>query len=120
MKPSRNPPHPPPEEDSPMALSPGARALEFSLQATPDQAVSLRDFRGKLLFLFFCPADWSPVCGDQVVIYNELLDEFRRLGAAVCGISVPALTSTVGPTRASPWSSTATTSVRTAERPTRS
>ncbi len=71
-----------------MALSPGARAPEFSLQATPDQAVSLRDFRGKLLFLFFYPADWSPVCGDQVVIYNELLDEFRRLGAEVCGISV--------------------------------
>jgi peroxiredoxin len=71
-----------------MALSPGARAPEFSLQATPDQAVSLGDFRGKLLFLFFYPADWSPVCGDQVVIYNELLGEFRGLGAEVCGVSV--------------------------------
>jgi len=71
-----------------MALSPGARAPEFSLQATPDQAVSLSDFRGKLLFLFFYPADWSPVCGDQVGIYNELLGEFRGLGAEVCGVSV--------------------------------
>jgi peroxiredoxin len=71
-----------------MALSPGARAPEFSLQATPDQAVSLGDFRGRLLFLFFYPADWSPVCGDQVVIYNELLGEFRRLGAEICGVSV--------------------------------
>lgn len=71
-----------------MALSPGARAPEFSLPVTPDQAVSLSDFRGKLLFLFFYPADWSPVCGDQVVIYNELLSEFRGLGAEVCGVSV--------------------------------
>jgi peroxiredoxin len=71
-----------------MALSAGARAPEFSLQTTPDQSVSLSDFRGKLLFLFFYPADWSPVCGDQVVIYNELLSEFRRLGAEVCGVSV--------------------------------
>jgi peroxiredoxin len=71
-----------------MALSPGARAPEFSLPTTPDQAVSLSDFRGKMLFLFFYPADWSPVCGDQVVIYNELLREFRGLGAEVCGVSV--------------------------------
>jgi peroxiredoxin len=71
-----------------MALSAGARAPEFCLQTTPDQAVSLSDLRGKPLFLFFYPADWSPVCGDQVVLYNELLPEFRRLGAEVCGVSV--------------------------------
>jgi len=71
-----------------MALPPGARAPEFSLKTTPDQAVGLNDFRAKPLFLFFYPADWSPVCGDQVVLYNELLPEFRRLGAEVCGISV--------------------------------
>jgi peroxiredoxin len=38
--------------------------------------------------LVFYPADWSPVCGDEVTLFNELLPEFRRLDAAVLGISV--------------------------------
>lgn len=69
-------------------LAPGTRAPEFSLHATPDQAVSLTDFRGQRLILAFYPADWSPVCGDQVVLYNEVLPEFRGLGAELLGISV--------------------------------
>jgi peroxiredoxin len=38
--------------------------------------------------LAFYPADWSPVCGDQMALYNELLSEFRRFHATVIGISV--------------------------------
>jgi peroxiredoxin len=71
-----------------MALEPGSRAPDFSLSTTPDQSVSLRDFRGRNLVLTFYPADWSPVCTDQLAVYNELLPEFRRLGAEVLGISV--------------------------------
>jgi len=71
-----------------MALEPGSRAPDFSLSTTPDQTVSLRDFRGRNLVLTFYPADWSPVCTDQLAVYNELLPEFRRLGAEVLGISV--------------------------------
>ena len=71
-----------------MALEPGTKAPDFSLQTTPDQKVSLRDFRGQKLVLTFYPADWSPVCSDQLAVYNELLPEFRRLGAEVLGISV--------------------------------
>ena len=71
-----------------MALQPGAAAPDFNLHATPDQRVSLRDFRGKPLVVVFYPADWSPVCGDQVTLYNEVLPEFRRLGAEIVGISV--------------------------------
>ena len=71
-----------------MALEPGSKAPDFSLQTTPDQKVSLRDFRGQKLVLTFYPADWSPVCSDQLAVYNELLPEFRRLGAEVLGISV--------------------------------
>jgi len=63
-----------------MALEPGKHAPDFSLLATPDQRLGLRDFRRKPLALFFYPADWSPVCGDQVALYNELLPEFRKLG----------------------------------------
>ena len=71
-----------------MALEPGTRAPDFSLHTTPDQPLSLRDFRGRRLILAFYPADWSPVCTDQLAVYNELLPEFRRLGAELLGFSV--------------------------------
>ena len=69
-------------------LQPGAKAPDFSLHTTPDQSVSLRDLlRGPLVLVFY-PADWSPVCGDQLVLYNELLQDFRQHGASVAGTSV--------------------------------
>src|SRR4051812_13743473 len=71
------------------ALPPGTPAPDFSLHTTPDQTVSLSDFRGRPVVLAFYPADWSPVCGDQMVLYNELLPEFQHHdNAAVLGISV--------------------------------
>jgi peroxiredoxin len=69
-------------------LPPGTPAPAFSLRATPDQRLSLADLRGRPLVLAFYPADWSPVCGDQLTLYQELLPEFHRLGAALVGISV--------------------------------
>jgi peroxiredoxin len=69
-------------------LPPGAPAPAFTLRATPDQRLSLGDFRGRPLILAFYPADWSPVCGDQLTLYQEILPEFRRLGAELVGISV--------------------------------
>ena len=71
-----------------MALQAGQEAPAFSLHSTPDQVVSLQEFRSKPLVIAFYPADWSPVCGDQLALYNELLPEFRKLGAEVMGISV--------------------------------
>jgi peroxiredoxin len=70
------------------ALAAGTMAPDFSLRVTPDQTVSLSDFRGKRVILAFYPADWSPVCGDQMALYNEILGEFHRLDAEVLGISV--------------------------------
>ena len=70
-------------------LKPGTPAPDFRLTATPEQQpVSLRDFRGKPVILVFYPADWSPVCGDQVALYNEILPVFREHGAEILGISV--------------------------------
>src|SRR6266850_8276471 len=69
-------------------LAAGAQAPDFTLHSTPDQRVSLREFRGQPVILAFYPADWSPVCGDQMVLYNEILPEFRRHDAALLGISV--------------------------------
>jgi peroxiredoxin len=70
------------------ALRPGTPAPDFSLHSTPDQAVSLSDFRGQPVILAFYPADWSPVCGDQMALYNEILSEFRQFNAELIGISV--------------------------------
>lgn len=70
------------------ALQPGTAAPEFSLQTTPDQQISLRDFLGSPVVLVFYPADWSPVCGDQLALYNEVLPVFRKHRAQVLGISV--------------------------------
>ena len=70
------------------ALAAGTPAPDFTLHTTPDQSVSLHEFRGQPVILAFYPADWSPVCGDQMTLYNELLSEFRRFNAALLGISV--------------------------------
>ena len=69
-------------------LPAGASAPDFTLKSTPDQSVKLSDFRGRPVVLAFYPADWSPVCGDQMGLYNEILPEFQKLGAELLGISV--------------------------------
>jgi peroxiredoxin len=70
------------------ALASGTPAPNFTLLTTPDQRVSLSDFRGQPLVLAFYPADWSPVCSDEVALFNEVLPEFRRHRAELLGISV--------------------------------
>ncbi len=76
------------DTERPTPLTAGTRAPEFTLRSTPDQTVSLSDFRGRPVILAFYPADWSPVCGDQLTLYNEVLGEFQRFGAELVGISV--------------------------------
>lgn len=69
-------------------LTAGTPAPDFSLRSAPDKTVRLSDLRGKPVVLVFYPADWSPVCGDQVALYNEMREEFDEYGAQVVGISV--------------------------------
>jgi peroxiredoxin len=69
-------------------LAPGTVAPDFTLPSTPDQNVSLSEFRGQPVVLVFYPEDWSPVCSDQLALYQELLPEFQRLDAELVGISV--------------------------------
>ncbi|MDX6427146.1 MAG: hypothetical protein QOD52_2551, partial [Gaiellaceae bacterium] len=65
------------------ALEAGAAAPDFELRSTPDQSVRLSDFRGRPMILAFYPADWSPICTDQMALYNEILPEFQRFNAAL-------------------------------------
>src|SRR5687768_1275591 len=65
------------------------RAPDFALTATDGKRIALRDLRGRPVILAFYPADWSPVCGDQLALYNECLDMFDEHGGAqLVGISV--------------------------------
>jgi len=69
-------------------LNAGAAAPDFTLSVTPDEKLTLKELRGKPVILAFYPADWSPVCGDQMALYNEILPEFQNFGAELIGISV--------------------------------
>jgi len=69
-------------------LSAGTAAPEFELPAGPEHKIALREFRGRPVVLAFYPADFSPVCGDQMALYNETLDVFGDYNAQVLCISV--------------------------------
>jgi peroxiredoxin len=69
-------------------LAAGQSAPDFALRTTPDQRVALSAFLGRPVVLVFYPADWSPVCGDQLALYNELRDEWQHHRAQLLGISV--------------------------------
>lgn len=73
----------------PVDLVPGSPAPDFTLNSTPDgEPVTLSDLRGQPVILAFYPADFSPTCGDQLALYNEVLPEFERYGARLLAISV--------------------------------
>ena len=69
-------------------LAPGIDAPDFELPSTPDQKVMLSEFRGQPVILAFYPEDWSPVCSDQLGLYQAVLPEFQKFGAELVGISV--------------------------------
>ncbi len=70
------------------SLQPGAEAPDFELPSTPDQNVRLSEFRGQPVILAFYPEDWSPVCSDQLGLYQAVLPEFQKFNAELMGISV--------------------------------
>jgi peroxiredoxin len=75
-------------EDRAAPLPPGTEAPEFELPSTPNQDLSVVEFRGRPVILAFYPEDWSPVCSDQLALYQALLPEFQKFDAALLGISV--------------------------------
>jgi peroxiredoxin len=68
-------------------IEPGSQAPEFTLPNHRGQQVSLSDYRGRKLVLCFYPNDFSPVCSDQLSIYQEVLGEIQARGAELIGIS---------------------------------
>lgn len=78
----------PAKSNKSVPLPAGTEAPDFALHSTPDQTLTLSELRGKPVILAFYPADWSPVCGDQMALYNEMLEEFGQYDAQMIGISV--------------------------------
>jgi peroxiredoxin len=66
----------------------GAKAPDFSLPDQDGNVVSLGDFSGRKLVIAFYPLDFSPVCTDQLGLYQEVLGEIESKGASLVGISV--------------------------------
>jgi peroxiredoxin len=83
---SENDPNRPVTSSGPLPA--GTPAPSFTLASSPDTELRLADLRGRPVILVFYPADWSPVCGDQMALYNQVLPEFHRHGAQLVGISV--------------------------------
>jgi peroxiredoxin len=69
-------------------IEPGTPAPEFTLPDQDGNEVSLADFRGQTVVLVFYPADFSPVCTDQLSVYQEVLPQFTERKAQLLGISV--------------------------------
>jgi peroxiredoxin (alkyl hydroperoxide reductase subunit C) len=69
-------------------IEPGSPAPDFSLPDQDGNRVSLEDLRGQTTVLVFYPLDFSPVCTDQLNVYNEVLDDLEREGARLLGVSV--------------------------------
>jgi len=66
----------------------GTDAPDFTLPDANGKQVSLADFRDRTVVLVFYPSDFSPVCTDQLSVYQEVLGEFESRGVQLLGISV--------------------------------
>ena len=69
-------------------IEPGSQAPNFTLPDQDGGDVSLGDFAGRKLVIAFYPLDFSPVCTDQLSLYQEVLAELDQRGATLVGVSV--------------------------------
>jgi peroxiredoxin len=72
-------------------IEPGAPAPDFTLRDQDGNKLSLSDLRGWKVVLCFYPADFSPVCTDQLSVYQEVKAEVEQRGAKLLGISVDSM-----------------------------
>jgi len=69
-------------------IEPGREAPDFTLRDQDGEQVTLSDLRGETIVLAFYPLDFSPVCTDQLNVYQEVLPQLEEKGAKLYGISV--------------------------------
>jgi peroxiredoxin (alkyl hydroperoxide reductase subunit C) len=66
----------------------GETAPTFTLRDQDGEEVSLSDYRGKKVLLVFYPFDFSPLCSDQLSLYQEVKPELEAKGVTMLGVSV--------------------------------
>ena len=66
----------------------GQDAPDFTLRDQDGKKVTLSELRGQKVVLVFYPLDWSPVCTDQLNLYQDAISDFKKQGASLYGISV--------------------------------
>jgi peroxiredoxin len=71
-------------------VAPGTPAPEFMLKRADGSPFTREDLVGHTTVLVFYPFAFSPVCTDQLQIYEEALDELRAQGAVLYGVSCDA------------------------------
>lgn len=71
-------------------IEPGTPAPEIALTREDGEPFTNADLAGRITVLVFYPFAFSPVCTDQLQVYEEVLDEFKALGADVYGVSTDA------------------------------
>jgi peroxiredoxin Q/BCP len=69
-------------------LSPGSRAPDFSVKDQNGQTISLKEFKGKRVALFFYPQDNTPTCTEQACNLRDNIAALRKQGIAVIGVSM--------------------------------
>lgn len=70
-----------------MALEEGAKAPAFRLARDGGEEVSLKDFKGRTLVLYFYPKADTPGCTREAMDFSRLSKDFSKAGAAVLGVS---------------------------------
>lgn len=68
-------------------LEVGDRAPDFTLESDDGTMVSLKDFRGKIVVLYFYPKDFTPGCTKEACAFRDDFTEFKKRDVAIVGIS---------------------------------
>lgn len=77
------------DSDQPKSiLAAGTTAPDFALPSSEEDNITLSQYRDQSVVLVFYPADWSPVCTDQLAVYNQALPLFEKYNAHLLGLSV--------------------------------
>jgi peroxiredoxin len=80
-----------PDPDTTTILPAGTPAPDFALPSSNDTNISLSQYKGQPVVLVFYPGDWSPVCTDQLTLYNQVMPAFKKYNAQLLGISVDSI-----------------------------
>ena len=65
----------------------GEGAPDFTLETDEETRVSLKDYRGKKVVLYFYPKDGTPGCTTEALEFKDVAEEFVKEGAVILGIS---------------------------------